>query len=494
MFFSIVVQTQLTGTNNMKRNTATQLLRLLSDEEIRRFSKFLRSPYFNYSQPVIALFDYLRRHHPDYDAKRIRPPVFWKKIYSGKQFSEQKYWTLNFKLRTLIERFLAIEEMEGNESEFKKQLIKSHGQRNAHALFEKETISLVEKLQSQPGQDTRSYAESLWLKHDYFFHSLTNKYGKAVYSVEQVMEELDRFYVLAKLHFAGELKNRERMFSQKSDIRLLEESVALSKQFKQENPAFILYHSIINLHEPEKAVDAFRSGLKALEEQSGALSRVVQSVVLLNLTNYAIRQWNKGIDTFRKDLFRLYKLALKLGFVIVNEKIKSSTFINIVHVGCLEREFDWTSDFIETHQQYLEEENREKIARMGYAELYLVQKKFDKALDFAGGLEFENVLLNCNTKVITSKIWFEKFLNDNGFFDLVISRLAADEKYFRRNTAITEQRKSAHINFILALKQLCGLIYQKRPKDEILQKMEGYVKGSNMVAKKWLHDKLMQPK
>ena len=70
----------------------------------------------------------------------------------------------------LVERFMAVEEMEGNEMSFKKQLIKSHSRRNAHALFEKETKALIEQLEKQPFQDIHTYSETLWLKHDFFFN------------------------------------------------------------------------------------------------------------------------------------------------------------------------------------------------------------------------------------------------------------------------------------------------------------------------------------
>ncbi len=222
----------------MKRNSVTELLRLLTKEEITRLGKFLRSPYFNNSKLVVNLYDQYRKLHPDYQPKRIKPQKFWSKMYPDKPFSEQQYWWLAHKLRTLIEQFLITEETNNNQQTAKQQLIHAYRQRNAHSLFEKETKSLLHKIEKRPHQDIHSYSESLLLKHDYFFNPLTDKYGGALYSVEDAMEDLDRFYLLAKLRFAAEINNRERIFSKKVPIKLLNECLTASDEYIEENSRF----------------------------------------------------------------------------------------------------------------------------------------------------------------------------------------------------------------------------------------------------------------
>ena len=239
----------------MKRNSAIQLLRLLSEEELRRLSKFLRSPYFNNTPTLLTLFEQLRKWHPEYEERRIRPQIIWKKLHPGKAFSEQKYWWSNFKLRTLIEQFMTVEEMLGNKHECKKQLIKSHQRRNAQGLFEKETEGLLNELKEQPHQDIHFYLDSMWLKHDYFFSPQTDKYGGAMYSVEDVMDDLDRFYALAKLKFSCEIKNRERIFSKQVPLQLLEECISTSSQYITENPAYLIFRKSSH---PDLAIQIFR--------------------------------------------------------------------------------------------------------------------------------------------------------------------------------------------------------------------------------------------
>lgn len=473
----------------MKRNTATQLLKHLTEEELRKLSKFLRSPYFNYSPSITTLFECLRKCHPAYEPQRIKPHLYWKKIFPEKKFSEQGYWKLNFKLRCLIERFMAVEQMEGNETEFKKQLIKSHAQRHAHSLFENETKYLVDKINAQSTQDIHSYSESLWLKHDYFFNALTDKYGGAIYSVEDAMQELDRFYLLAKLRFAAEIKNRERIFSKKTPIDLLEESMAASKKHEVENPAFLMYKNVLDLYVPEKAEAAFINGKKLLESQFSLLSKHDQNEVMLNLRNYAIRQLNKGKAEYWQKIFELYKLGLELDLIVNNGKISDAAFGNIVKIGCVTKALGWTEQFIYDYEKYLDSEVRGDAKILGLGILNLHKRNFKKTIDLISQHEFSQILHQLNARITVVKAWFYQFLINPGLYELLHSKLEADEKYFRRNKIISEQKKLSHINFVLATKKISELFYQNFDGRTIRFKMKNYLNKEKHIAdKKWLFE------
>ena len=366
----------------MKKNTATQLLSLLTEEELRRLSKFLRSPYFNYSQPIITLFDCLRKWHPDYEERRIRPRMYWKKIQPEKPFSENAYWILNFKLRRLIERFMAIEKMEGNEMAFKKQLIKAYADRDAHRLFENDTKKLIKKIDSQPHRDIHAYSESLWLKHDYFFNPQTDKYKDVLFSVENTMEELDRFYFLAKLRFSTEMKNREKIFSKKYKIQLLDEIIVASKKYEKENPVFLLYKKILELYMPEKSEAAFKEGKKLLIKKIALIGRHDQNEILLNLRNYAIRQLNNGKKEYWMEVFNLYKLGLELDLILDNNRLSVNAYSNIVKAGCESRQFRWTENFIKKYEVCLYGKWRVDAKVHSLGSLYFYKKNMTRQLTF----------------------------------------------------------------------------------------------------------------
>ncbi|MEO1259361.1 MAG: hypothetical protein AAFZ15_11220 [Bacteroidota bacterium] len=477
----------------MNRNTSVQLLKLLSSEEIRRLGKFLRSPYFNYSQPVIALFERLRRHHPDYDPQKIQPVNLWKKIHPTAAYEEQKYWKLNFKLCRLIERFMAVEEMEANHFEHKKHLLYSHRRRNAQTLFVRETKSLIAQIESQPYQDIHSYSKTLWLKHDYFYSTVTDKYSPAIYSVEDAMHDLDRFYTLAKLRFASEIKNREQIFAQKTPLKLLGECITTCHEYEHENPAYLMYRTILSLYDNEASEEAFYRGKEQLAFHFASLSKNDQNEILLNLRNYAIRQLNKGHNSFWKELLDLYQLGLELNLIVDNNKISDAAFGNIVKTGCVAKEFAWTEEFIESHEQFLDEEIRvdTKILSMGI--LYFEKEEFHKVIELYSQHAFSQLLHQMSARITLIKSWFSQFQEDKNLYSVLSAKLESAEKFFRRNKAISKQKKQMHLNFILATRQLSDLLYQRKSAKLIRQKMNKYLSlKSNMATKQWFLNKLDQ--
>ncbi|HFA48259.1 MAG TPA: hypothetical protein ENJ95_04485, partial [Bacteroidetes bacterium] len=226
----------------------------------------------------------------------------WKKLFSDIPFNDNKYWNICFTFGKLMEKFLVVLQLDAQPKEEKKILIRALGQRNIYKFFEKETKKLTEHIKKQSYQDIHSYSETMWLKHDYFFSPLTDKYGGAIYSVEDAMEDLDRFYVLAKLRLASEIKNRERIFSKKVPVQLLEESILASEQYVEENIAFLMYKNVLDLYVPEKAEMAFENGKELLKDKYALLSKHDQNEVMLNLRNYAIRQLNKGKTNFWREI------------------------------------------------------------------------------------------------------------------------------------------------------------------------------------------------
>ncbi len=473
----------------MKRNSTYDHLRLLTDEEIRRLGKFLRSPYFNYSQPVIILFDTLRKYHPEYDTGRIMPEVIWKKIFPGKPFSEKKYWATNFNLRSLIAKFMAVEKVQVDEQLFKKLLIKSYADRNAHSLFEKGTQNLIEQINNYPWQDIHTYSESLWLKHDYFYDPSTDKFGGAKYSIEDAMEELDRFYCLAKLRFATEIKNREKIFSKKNKIRFLEEVVKISEKYEEENPAFLMYKNVIELYDPKKAEAAYSTGKRLLENKFELLSRHDQNEILLNLRNYAIRQLNNGKKKIWKEVFELYKIGLKLDLVLDNNKISVSAFGNIVKAGCVVGEFNWVEKFISDFEPYLQDHLRLDAKTISNGTLYFHKKEYAKTVDVLSQHHFTELLYQLDGRILLIKAWFHQFLENHELYSFINSTLAADEKYFRRNDVVSEQRKLIHLNFILAVKKLSELIFSKTDREIIKEKMNIHLqKEKPIVSMAWLRE------
>ncbi len=83
----------------MIHSKAIDILKTFTKEELKQFSDFVRSPFFNKNKNLIKLYDALVKYHPEYEVENEK---IFSKVYPGKSYSHN-----NFK--KLLSEFLEIE-------------------------------------------------------------------------------------------------------------------------------------------------------------------------------------------------------------------------------------------------------------------------------------------------------------------------------------------------------------------------------------------------
>ncbi len=254
-----------------------------------------------------------------------------------------------------------------------------------------------------------------------------------------------------------------------------------------------MYRLLLDLYEPEKAVEAFPLLKESLGNQMTQLRYFDQSMLLTQLINYAVRQLNKGNAGFNKEVFELYQLALEHKLVLLNSKIEAGVYQNIVSVGCKEKAFAWTEQFVEEYAPFLEADIRQDCKTMALALVSFNQSNYDRAIQLIMEHHFFNVLIQMNTRVILAKAWFEQFMQDTSHFELLMYQLDAIEKLIRRNKLISRPRKEELLNFILATKHLAMYIIDKKPAPEIRSRLEKYLDARRKImSRDWIELKIEQ--
>ena len=479
----------------MQKSKLIKLLKTLNKEEFDRLSLFLKSPFHNTNPNITKLYGYIKKYQSDLNSPKLERTKVYSKIFPYKNFDANKMRKLMSAFTQCLQHYLVELELERENFQKRKWLVKALGHRNAFDLFEKETKILLGELENLPYRDIHVYEKSLWLKHDYYFHPLTDKHHEPKIGIEDVMDDLDRFFVLAKLQFGSEMKNRERIYSKKYPIRLLEESIEIGDVFNKENPVFLFYKNIFELYDPEKSKSAYENGKQLLTKHLKEISKDDQINILVSLRNYIIQKINSGLVSHFKDLLEIYKLGLELHIIINNNKIKEADFTNIVHAGCMQKEFDWTEKFINDYEKNLDKSVREDAKILALAILYFHSKNYDEAMNKLGQHQFVHPLYQLTTKTFLMRLWFEKFYENNDYYDFLLAQLDAFEKYIRRNTSISTFKKEENLNLILAIKKMANYIYQKKSAKEIIEKMKLFLADEKrIIAIRWIEEKLNQLK
>lgn len=475
----------------MKDTKAIKLLQSLSQEEFVRLGKFLRSPFFNYATTMVQLYDHLRKYYPAFDTKKLDKEKVWTKLFPDKAFNDNKYWNLCFQFGKLLEKFLAVVQLEAKPSEERKLLIQALGERNVYDLFQKETSHLLKNISSQPYRDADYFADKAKLEMDLFFHPMTPKLTLQDSTLTDLMDSIDNHFVLMKLRVGSEMKNRERTLSKKYEMKWMDAVMleAMSGSLSENAPAKI-YRSVNALYGLTEGHAAYFQLKGLLRQNIHKLRKEDQSLVSVQLINYAVRQINSGHGEFYKEAFEINKIRLEDGLLVENNRISEAGFGNVVTLGCQAKEYTWVWDFIREYQQYLNDDIRENVVSLNTGLWYFYQNKFDEAYKFFSEFSYSH-FYQPRARVNLIRTLFEQFLQDNSLYGLLAANLESFEKFIYRSEVLTADNKKNYVNFAFLLKKIVRGKLSGTKREVMNERLLTELKRKkNIIGKDWLMKKI----
>ena len=468
-----------------------KLLKSFDKSEFSRFSKFLRSPFFNHTDSFIRFYGFLKKCYPTFNPDKLNLKIIWENVFPKEPYHEIKCRRLISDFTKLVKDYLAILELEKETNGKQKYYIKALGARNMYDIFEKETEKQLKALITSPFRDMEYQREIADLNYEYYFHPLTAKHTLQDDAIAALMDSFDRYFILGKLRIGSELKSRGRTLSKQYDLRFLKNIFEEGATgFMEDNLLFGLYQLLFQLYELEEHEAVFQKMKKQLSENVFNIRRTDQSLLLTQMINYTVRQINSGNAAFYKESLDLYRIGLENGLVVENERINEAVFGNIVLLGCHAEEFDWTKHFIQDYQIYLDEKIKGDAVALNTGLWYFHQDDFEKAyllfLDYSFSPAYQP-----KSRSNLIRALFEQFLLDESLFDLLNSQLNSFEKYLHRNNLISLIAKESYLNQVIILKRWATGIFQrkdlKKLKPLILEQIN---KRERIIGRKWLVEKI----
>jgi len=469
-----------------------KILQTLDPAAFRRLGDAFASPYFTRSALLLKLYNILKKEYPGFEVSRLNKEKVFNALFPEKPFNDGLLRVFVHEFTKITEDFLLFESFKNDDNVRQKLLTQWYGDHNMYAEFQKGTQAMLAQLEKKPYRDVEYFSAAKGLYISYFFHMLTEKYTINDEVLTRLMECVEGEYVLLNLRLTSEMKNREHILAKQYEPSLLNEvRTADTLGVLQNNVPFLLYRKLLMIHETDGHQEDFQIFKALLFQHIEQLRYFDQSMLLTQIINYAIRQMNKGYGEYKQEVFNLYQLALKHQLVLSNGKIEITVYQNIVSSGCKANEFSWTEQFIHEYAAFLEDDIREEGTSIALALLYFHESYFDRTIEMIRERRFSNVILQMNMRLLLTKAWFEKFVQDHSYYDLLISQLETNEKFIRRNTVISKAKKEGNLNFFIIVKHLVEMFTNKRPTSDIRSWFEKRVSANqHVLAKEWLYLKI----
>ena len=474
----------------MKHSKIFQYISALSAREQEKFRQFVFSPYTNQHQKSQELLEYLLSSL-NRGKTEIAPEKAFAKLFPKEPYDEQKLHNLLSNLKKLFLRFLALDELE--QKPFLEDILtlEACNRKNFSKLLISRTRQLDKKLEEYPYRDEHYHQARYAMQVVQGYHTGTfGDRAKTSEIFQEMMDHLDRSYLLQKLRHACHLTAHSILFNLQYDFGPLKLWMA---HIAEEPGKYLIdndldaYYTILLSLQDEQDERHYLHMKSLLREQFQHLSPGAVADLYGFANNYCIRQINTGKSAYQHELFELYQQGLERGLLLINGYLSEWDYKNIATLGCSLKAFEWTEQFLEAFQDKLPPNRRENAYNYNLANLYYNKRLYDKVLSTLFRVQFTDVKYHLNTTFLLLRTYYAK-----GDTEALFSLIDTFRVYILRNRQITTAEKKGYTNFLGLAKKLVktrlqGPLYSKTSLEEQLAALRKRIEETdNVINRYWL--------
>lgn len=464
---------------------------LMDGRERERLRQFVASPYFNQHKRTEQLLALILR---ELEAKRplLGKERVFKKIFPGQAYREQPLADVMSSLMKLINRFLAVEQLDEEPFVVEVLTLRRAEAVNRFDLLKNRGKRLKRLLEKYPhhGSDYHWADYRLHTIYGYFRNAYEDRSDAE--PMQRMLYSLDRYYIIEKLRHACHLTANSMLMNTHFDFSFLDAVLEYIKSpigqtiFNEDISINCYYHILMSLREPENTKH-YEMMRYYLNESFDSFPLDEQRDIFGFANNYCITRIMKGDQRYRRELFELYRRGLTTGIIYDKEIISEWNYKNIVTLGCDLKEYEWTEEFIEENYQYLPESRRENAYALNKAQYFYSRGLYEEAGKLLREVDDPDVKYHLARVLLEVRIAY-----DQRETNYLLNQLETFRLYVRRHRKISANDKRKYINYARLAKQLATLRHQEEfmGKEVFVQKLQALHQKiretTQVVGREWL--------
>lgn len=460
-----------------------ELIKSLTQKELKQLKKFVHSPYHNEHRATTALFDYIFKTAPRFMHTRLERQRVFKHIFPNKKYSDVEMRLVMSYLYKVIEAFLIVEQTAKVPLLQKTELMAAFRQRNLEKHFKsalREGKMLQEK---EPYKNDTFFYHQFQIEHqlNQFIEQQQNRDIEP--NLQQLSDSLDAFYLIHKLKLACAILNYKNLSQTDYQLPLVDEILLFLKKIStKDKPTLSLYHlALLTLTESNNEAH-FTQLKKLLLGNTEAIDpRDLRDVFVL-ARNFCIKRINHGESRFVPDLFAFYETEIEHNLLLVNGVMPPSSYKNVVAAGLILKKYEWTEQFIKQFKEQLAPEFRHNAYLINLARLYSAQQRYDDVIPLLHEIDHNELFMALSAKAMLVRTYYEL-----GEEEALYSLLDSFAAFLKRKKVIAYHR-TPYLNLIKFVKKMLQWEFASKEKLEQL-KME-IEQNPKVVDRAWLLKKI----
>src|SRR5689334_19107460 len=141
----------------MHNSNLIESFKTFTPQEIKEFSEFVASPFFNKNVNVIKLFEIIKKVYPELESPKLEKEAVYKKLFPGKVYKDSTIRLLMFYLYEIVEKFLAYSHFAKNNIVYTENLLRELNERGLHKEFEKNIEKINKEIENIQFRDENFY-------------------------------------------------------------------------------------------------------------------------------------------------------------------------------------------------------------------------------------------------------------------------------------------------------------------------------------------------
>jgi len=474
----------------MKDRKITQALEQLSVYDLKSFTKFIHSPFFNVNERITSYYDILVEAIKTDTLESWTPQTLWEKVTQTYSYDNQKFLKLNSDLTKLLESFLAHKELEDALS-FKMNFTVEGAKKRQITNLYNSIIGNIQRLNKNEMNQSYEYYFSRYLQEKNLFNLQSENEKKNERSeivtqinIPEISENLDYFYIAEKLRQYCTLLSWKKMYKLDIPVSNMDFAIELAqKEPYRSIPPISIYYKMYLTYEEEENTENYYTLRDEVNEYLHIFPIEEQKDIYSTLLSYCINKANKNVKEFYWEVFNLYKKGLENDILVFENKITVSDFRNIAIVALRVEQFDWAENFIKEYASYVDEKYRNNAVEFSLARLEFYRKNYGKVLEHLNKVYYDDIWYILGAKTLQVAAYYE--LEE---LDALESLLQSFRMFIKREKSLSGSRKDLYLNLIKYTQALIKIHH--RDKEKLNKLKDEIASTQGIVSKPWLLEKI----
>lgn len=431
--------------------------------------------------------DLMRFVHILYSKPEVLEEQNWKKealyakLYPGQPYDDGRMRKLMHRLLQTFEDFLARQSFEPSAYRFH-FLIEAYNRPQTLTLMAEKITEFEAYIGQLPLQNGFYYQQLAKLaEYRNLYHVQQKSHNTAVDIAAEIWyEQIAGVASQLKKYFYHEIRNTiKQQHPTHTPVESLLQWVENNPQLL-EIPLISLYYQALSmqLSETEQAIRHFEQLRASFGLTAGCMDKTEQTTLAVGMRNFAHKCVKQGLEAFEELRFDLFLEHIRMGLILVNNYIPTTTFLSIVSLGHRLERYAQVEAFMETHKHLLAPDKESALTTFAHALTAFGQGNFNLCLKLLTqiGTERETIRILQHKKISLQCLYHL------GEKEAVITQLGTLKVYVSRHTELSPESRESELEFANLLLRLCEHGESQAARAELAKE----IKASKAILKRWL--------